>query len=154
MIEVDTHEDMQQYVGKELGSSDWLLIDQARIDAFAAVSGDYNWIHVDTDRASRELPGGKTIAHGLLTLSLLAFLGRDTYKVRKRKRAVNYGSNRVRFTHPVPCGSRIRLHRALAAYEAVQGGARLTFDNRIEIEGVARPAMLAETISIVYSSEE
>ncbi|GAA4332460.1 MaoC family dehydratase [Pigmentiphaga soli] len=154
MIEVDTHQDLRPYVGRKLGTSGWLTVDQARIDAFAAVSGDHNWIHVDVERAQKEMPGGKTIAHGMLTLSLLAWLGAGTYRVRRRTRAINYGSNKVRFTAPVPSGSRIRLHRSLLAYDPVEGGARLTFDNRVEIEGVERPALYAETISIVYSGEE
>jgi acyl dehydratase len=153
MTEVETHAEMQQYVGSHLGTSDWLLIDQARIDAYAEVSGDHNWIHVDVERARREMPGGKTIAHGLLTLALVAYLGAQTCRVKRRARGINYGSNKVRFMSPVPCGSRIRLHRSLAAYEAVQGGAKLTYTNRIEVEGSERPAMIAETISIVYSSE-
>ncbi|RXN83418.1 enoyl-CoA hydratase [Achromobacter aloeverae] len=145
---------MQGYVGQLLGTSDWLEIDQARIDAFAQVSGDDNWIHVDVERARRELPGGKTIAHGLLTLSLVTFLGGKICRVRQRSRGINYGSNKVRFTAPVPCGARIRLHRTLEAYDPVEGGARLTFGNRIEIEGEARPAMVAETISVMYAKTE
>ena len=153
MIEIDTPYDLAQYVGKPLGSSDWLLIDQARIDAFAEVSGDNNWIHVDVERARRELPGGRTIAHGLLTLSLVTHLGSTICRVRQRSRGINYGSNKVRFTAPVQEGARIRLHRTLENYELVEGGARLTFGNRIEIEGAERPAMVAETVSVMYAKE-
>ncbi|WP_454691755.1 MaoC family dehydratase [Achromobacter aloeverae] len=153
MLEVDTPYDLQRYVGQSLGTSDWLEIDQARIDAFAAVSGDDNWIHVDVERARRELPDGKTIAHGMLTLSLVTFLGAGICRVRQRSRGINYGSNKVRFTAPVQCGARVRLHRTLEAYDSVDGGARLTFGNRIEIEGMSRPAMVAETISVMYAKE-
>jgi acyl dehydratase len=151
MLEVQTPYDMQQYVGKELGSSDWLQIDQERIDAFAKVSGDDNWIHVDVERAKRELPGGKTIAHGLLTLSLITHLGSTICRVRERSRGINYGSNKVRFTAPVQCGARVRLHRTLERCEPIEGGVRLTFGNRVEIEGVERPAMVAETVSVMYA---
>jgi acyl dehydratase len=151
MLEVDTPFDLEPYVGKALGTSDWLEIDQARIDAFARVSGDENWIHVDVERARRELPGGKTIAHGMLTLSLVTHLGAGICRVRQRSRGINYGSNKVRFTAAVQCGARIRLHRTLERYEPVEGGVRLTFGNRMEIEGVERPAMVAETISVMYA---
>jgi acyl dehydratase len=151
MLEVNTPYDLEQYVGKALGTSDWIEIDQARIDAFARVSGDDNWIHVDVERARRELPGGKTLAHGMLTLSLVTHLGAGICRVRERARGINYGSNKVRFTAPVPCGARIRLHRTLERYEAVEGGARLTFGNRMEIEGSERPVMVAETISVMYA---
>jgi acyl dehydratase len=151
MLEVNTPYDLEPYVGKLLGTSDWLEIDQARIDAFAKVSGDDNWIHVDVERARRELPGGKTLAHGMLTLSLVTYLGFGIVRVRERARGINYGSNKVRFTAPVYCGARIRLHRTLERYEPVEGGVRLTFGNRMEIEGGERPAMVAETISIMYA---
>ncbi len=153
MVEVQTPEALAQYVGQKLGTSDWIEIDQARIDAFAEVSGDRNWIHVDTERARRELPGGKTVAHGMLTLSLLAQLGAQTYRVREKSRNVNYGSDRVRFTAPVPVGSRIRLHRTLEACAPVEGGVRLTFSNVAEIEGSERPALVAQTITVVYAKE-
>jgi acyl dehydratase len=151
MLEVQTPYDMQQYVGQELGVSDWLKIDQARIDAFAEVSGDDNWIHVDVERAKRELPGGKTIAHGMLTLSLITHLGTTICRVRERSRGINYGSNKVRFTAPVQCGARVRLHRTLERCDPIEGGVRLTFGNRVEIEGVERPAMVAETVSVMYA---
>src|SRR5436309_2802571 len=97
-----------------------------RIDAFAKLTGDDNWIHVDVARAARELPGGKTIAHGLLTLSLMPRLAAQTLTIRKRSRSINYGSNKIRFPAPVKCGARVRLHRGLKTFEPVEGGARLT----------------------------
>ena len=153
MIEVRTPYDMAAYVGQKLGISDWVEIDQKRIDAFAEVTGDHNWIHVDVDRAARELSGGKTVAHGMLTFSLLAKLGAQTYRVRERSRNVNYGSDRARFTCPVQCGARIRLHRTLDSYEPVASGARLTFGNVVEIEGRDKPALVARTITVVMAME-
>jgi acyl dehydratase len=153
MVEVETLADVPAWLGQELGSSDWMVVDQALIDDFARVSGDHNWIHVDVERAQRELPAGKTIAHGMLTLSLVTRLGADIFRVRQRDRSVNYGSNKVRFITPVPSGARIRLHRSLVAADPVDGGLRLTFGNRVELEGQERPAMVAETLSVVYTKK-
>ena len=151
MLEIETLADLRSYVGKPLGTSDWVTIDQQRIDDFSRVSGDDNWIHVDVERAKKELPGGRTMAHGMLTLSLITYLGGKILRVRQRSRGINYGSNKVRFTAPVLCGARIRLHRTLEKFEAVEGGARLTFGNRMEIEGEEKPALVAETISVIYA---
>jgi acyl dehydratase len=150
MIEVERPSDMQAYVGKLLGTSEWITVDQKMIDEFTRVTGDDNWIHIDTARAARELPGGKTIAHGLLTLSLVPYLSRQTLNIRKRAKSVNYGSNKIRYPNSVMCGARIRLHRTLEKYEPVEGGARLTFSNIVEIEGSTKPALSAETISVIY----
>lgn len=151
MLEVDTVADAQKYIGQALGTSDWLTVDQAMIDDFARLSGDRNWIHIDVERAKAELPGGKTIAHGMLTLSLVTHLGSTIFGVRQRSKGINYGSNKVRFVTPVKCGARIRLHRSLKAVDMVEGGARLTFDNSVEIEGEAKPAMVAQTLSVIYA---
>jgi len=102
MIELERPADLAQYVGKEIGVSDWFTVDQAIIDKFADATGDHQWIHVDVGRAKREMPGGKTIAHGYLTLSLVPRLGQTIYRVKKRSRGLNYGSNRIRFTGQVP----------------------------------------------------
>jgi acyl dehydratase len=150
MLEVETPSDMDQHVGKPLGTGAWLDVTQEMIDKFADATGDHQWIHVDRERAAREMPGGRTIAHGYLTLSLLPRLAQDVYRVRARSRAVNYGSNKVRFTNPVPAGSRIRATLALKAAEAVKGGRRLVFDATVEIEGEERPALVAETITLVF----
>jgi acyl dehydratase len=150
MIEVDRPADMQAHVGLKLGTSEWIIVDQQKIDDFARLTGDDNWIHVDVERAARELPEGKTIAHGLLTLSLMPYLAAQTLKIRKRSRSINYGSNKIRFPAAVKCGARLRLHRTLQKCEPVEGGARLTFSNIMEIEGEERPAMAAESISVVY----
>ena len=150
MLEVETPEDLDGYVGQALGVSDWVEVSQARIDQFAEATGDHQWIHVDPARAAKELPGGATIAHGFLTLSLLPMLSASTYSVRHKSRGVNYGSNKVRFTSPVPSGSRVRGHFTLVACETVEGGRRLTTSVSVEIEGAERPALVAETVSIVY----
>ena len=119
------------------------------IDAFAHATGDMNWIHVDVERAKREMPGGKTIAHGYLTLSLFPKLSKTVYQMQQRGKGFNYGANRVRFTSPVPVGSRIRLKETLKEAERADAGTRLTFTCVIEIEGSARPAMIAETIVLI-----
>ena len=150
MLIVDTPADMKAHVGEKIGSSDWMTVDQAMIDKFADATGDHQWIHVDVDRAKREMPGGTTIAHGFLTLSLLAGLAHQTHDIRKRSRGINYGSDRVRFTAPVPAGSRVRLHQTLTKVEDIKGGVRMTFDSQMEIEGQDRPALVAETIALAY----
>ena len=150
MLIVDTPADMKAHVGEKIGSSGWITVDQAMIDKFADATGDHQWIHVDVDRAKREMPGGTTIAHGFLTLSLLAGLAHQTHDIRKRSRGINYGSDRVRFTAPVPAGSRVRLHQTLTKVEDIKGGVRMTFDSQMEIEGQDRPALVAETIALAY----
>ena len=124
MLSVERPTDLIAYAGQKLGTSDWVLIDQAMIDAFAEATGDKSWFHVDPERAKREMPGGRTIAHGFLTLSLVAYLSATIYEIRRRRRGVNYGMNRLRFTAPVPAGSRVRLHESLKAAEAIDGGVR------------------------------
>jgi acyl dehydratase len=121
------------------------------IDKFADATGDHQWIHVDVERAKKEMPGGKTIAHGYLTLSLLPRLAPTLMKIEKRRRGLNYGSNRVRFTAPVPAGARVRLRQKLVKVEPVEdNGFRITSEMTMEVEGNARPAMVAETLGIVY----
>ena len=142
--------EMHKYVGQEIGVSDWVEVTQQKIDQFAEATGDHQWIHIDVERAKREMPGGKTIAHGYLTLSLLPKLNHGIWMVKKRSRGVNYGSNKVRFTAPVPAGSRIRGHLTLKAVEPIQGGARVTMEATVEVEGSDRPALVAETLSLVY----
>ena len=151
MLEVDRAGDLSAFVGQEIGVSEWLTIDQRTIDTFAEATGDHQWIHIDVERARRELPGGRTIAHGLLTLSLVPMLSHRVWAVRQRSRGLNYGSNKVRFTAPVPSGSRIRLRQKLLALEPVEGnGHRLTMESTIEIEGNERPALVAEMLTIIY----
>jgi acyl dehydratase len=141
MLEVDRPADMKAYVGKPVGTSEWVLVDQPMINAFAAATGDHQWIHVDVDRAKRDMPGGKTIAHGYLTLSLLPRLGDTIYRIRQSSRAINYGTNKVRFTSMVPSGSRVRLHQVLKGVEDVKGGIRMIFECTVELEGNEKPAL-------------
>jgi acyl dehydratase len=150
MLEVDHPADMKAYIGKPVGSSEWVLVDQTMIDAFANATGDHQWIHVDVDRAKKEMPNGTTIAHGYLTLSLLPRLGASIYRIRNTSRGINYGSNKVRFTAPVPAGSRVRLHQVLKAVEDISGGVRMTFDSTVEIEGGGKPALVAETLVLAF----
>src|ERR671911_2533642 len=109
MLELENPKDLAQHIGRELGPSEWMTVDQAMIDKFADATGDHQWIHVDVERAKKEMPGGKTIAHGWLTLSLVPRLASTLYRVKTRSRGLNYGVNRVRFTGMVPAESRIRL---------------------------------------------
>jgi acyl dehydratase len=151
MIEVERPADLAQYIGKEIGVSDWFTVDQGIIDKFADATGDHQWIHVDVERAKREMPGGKTIAHGYLTLSLVPRLAATLLRVKKRSRGLNYGSNRVRFTGQVPAGSRVRLRQKIKAVEPVEGGGvRITSESTMEVEGATRPALVAETISMQF----
>ncbi len=152
MLKVEKPQDLLQHVGEQLGPSEWLTVTQEMIDKFAAATGDHQWIHVDVERAKKELPGGKTIAHGYLTLSLLPQLAPTLMKVEKRRRGVNYGSNRVRFTAPVPAGARVRLRQKLVKVEPVEdNGFRVTSEMTMEVEGNTRPAMVAETLGIIYA---
>src|SRR5438445_630559 len=151
-LTVDKPAELQQHVGKELGPSDWMTVDQAIIDKFAHATGDHQWIHVDVERAKKEMPGGKTIAHGYLTLALVPRMAQTLVKVTGRKRGLNYGSNKVRFTNAVPAGSRIRLRSyRIRSVEPVDGnGFRVTSEAPVEIEGQERPALVAEIIAIQY----
>jgi len=149
---VEYPKDLKEYMGRELGPSEWMTVEQGMIDKFADATGDHQWIHVDVERARREMPGGRTIAHGYLTLSLVPRMAATLLKVSKRKRGLNYGSNKVRFTNAVPAGARIRLRQRILAVDDMPGnGTRLTSEMTVEIEGQERPALVAETMSVQYS---
>ena len=151
MLTVDTPHDLKAHVGRELEPSDWVTVDQAMIDTFADATGDHQWIHVDTERAAREMPGGATIAHGYLTLALLPRMIEQCYDIAKRRQSINYGSNRVRFTAPVPAGSRVRLKMTFRSVtDTAEGGVRIVSDCLMELEGADRPALIAEVISVAY----
>ena len=151
MLEVERAADMKAYEGKEIGVSDWYTVTQDQIDNFADATGDHQWIHVDVERAKKEMPGGKTIAHGWLTLSLVPRLASTLYRVKTRSRGINYGANRVRFTGMVPAGSRIRLRLTVKAVEPVaNAGTRITNESTMELEGSDRPVLVAETIGVTY----
>ena len=152
MLTVETPNDLKQHVGEEMGVSDWVTVDQEMINKFADATGDHQWIHVDVERAKRELPIGSTIAHGYLTLSLVSDLSTQNLLIKKKSRGLNYGSNKVRFTGMVPAGSRVRLRTILKAVEDVKdNGVRVISEAIMEREGADRPVMVAETISIAYA---
>lgn len=138
--------DAQALVGQELGVSDWLTIDQQRINDFADVTGDHQWIHVDVERAKAESPYRAPIAHGFLTLSLIPALSKDNFRVENAKLAINYGLNKVRFLSAVPVDSRVRVRSELADATAKDTAADLTVRHTIEIDGVDKPAAVAEMI--------
>ena len=149
---VGTPEALRALIGQELGVSDWLEVTQDLIDRFAEVTGDHQWIHVDVERAKRAMPGGKTIAHGYLLLSLLPKLGAGIYKLAWPTRSINYGSDKVRIVNPVKAGARIRLRQSLVAVEdGAPGAHRITVRQTLEIEGEAKPAMIADTIRMSFT---
>lgn len=145
-----TIQDAKARVGQEIGVSNWMLIEQERVNAFAQVTGDQQWIHVDVERATRESPFGGPIVHGYLTLSLLAKFAQECIHVEGIKLAVNYGLNRVRFAAPVKVGSRVRAKFVLGAVEEIPGGAQLVWQAVIEIEGGDKPACVAEMVTRWY----
>ena len=140
--------DLPKLVGQEVGVSDWLEIDQDRVNKFADATGDHQWIHVDVERATREIGG--PIAHGYLTLSLIPLLSAGMMPVKGVTRGINYGSDKVRFTNMVRIGKRVRMRQKLIGAEPKSGGMQLKNECTIEIEGEEKPACIAETISIVY----
>jgi acyl dehydratase len=135
-------------VGQELGVSQWVSVDQERINAFADTTGDHQWIHVDVERAGSESPYGTTIAHGFLTLSLIPALSKDNYRVDNAKMGINYGLNKVRFLAPVPAGSRVRVRSDLLDAKKVNDSTvDLTVRQTVELDGSDKPAAVAEVIA-------
>ena len=147
-------DDAKALEGQEVGLSDWAVIDQNRIDQFAEATTDYQWIHVDTERAARELPEGKTIAHGYLTLALIPALTGDFIEVKNLTRAINFGLNKVRFYTPLLTGSRVRARVTVRQARRRAGALLLTSEVRIEIEDERKPACVAETLGMYFFDEE
>jgi len=142
-------EDIKSAVGTEVGVSEWFEITQDRIDKFAEATCDEQWIHVDQDRAKLELPGGKTIAHGLLSLSLAPMFIRSVMGLKGLANTLNYGADRIRYLAPVPAGSRLRARTSIAEAEEVPpDGPRVSYRLIIEIDGGQRPACVAELIAL------
>lgn len=141
--------ELQALIGSVLGTSEWQSIDQGRIDEFAKVTGDDQWIHVDPVRAAAG-PFGTTIAHGHLTLSLLPVMVMTAFKIRDVRMTVNYGLNRVRFPAPVPVGSRLRGHFKLTSFEPIPGGAQVLVEVTCEREGHSKPVCVAESVARHY----
>lgn len=148
---VETPEALKALIGQELGLGEWFQVTQEMIDRFAEVTGDHQWIHVDVERAKTEMPGGKTIAHGYLLLSLLPKLGAGVYRLAWPSRTLNYGSDKVRIVNPVQAGDRVRLRQALAAVEdGANGTHRIVVRQTMEIEGKDKPALVADTIRMTF----
>ena len=149
-LTVETPEALKEFVGKEIGTSDWLVVTQDRIDRFAEATDDRQWIHVDRERAKRESPYGSTIAHGFLTLSLISFVTKQAIQVRGAGLVVNYGLNRVRFPSPVREGSRIRAHVSLLSLKEFAEAHEAVFACSVEREGSDKPCCVAEWIVRYY----
>jgi acyl dehydratase len=140
------YDQLSSCAGEELGVSDWLEVTQARVNTFAEATDDFQWIHVDVERAAREMGGA--IAHGYLVVSLIPRLNQEIFKVEGLERSLNYGSDKVRFVNPVKVGARIRQRTRLLSAEPKSGGLQVKFECTIEIEGEAKPACVAEPISL------
>ncbi|MCG5219305.1 MaoC family dehydratase [Streptosporangium soli] len=149
-ITVNGLAELGKLAGADLGTSDWIDVTQERVNTFADATGDHQWIHVDVAKA-KEGPFGVPIAHGYLTLALFIPLFTELLEVEGVTTKVNYGLNKVRFPAPVPVGSRIRLAARLAAVDEVPGGAQITVDGTIEIEGGAKPAAVLQSVSRFYA---
>ena len=141
MLIINSYEEFASHLGEELGHSDWLLIDQERINLFADATLDHQWIHVDTERASKESPYKSTIAHGYLTLSILPYLWAQIIQVNNIKMLVNYGMDKMRFGQPVVTGSRVRMVTTLQNIQNLRGICKTEVAFKIEIEGERKPAL-------------
>ena len=150
MHTISSIDDAKALEGVEVGVSDWVVIDQHRIDQFAEATGDYQWIHVDTERAAREMPDGKTIAHGYLTLSLIPALTSKFVEFKNLARAINFGLNKLRFYTPVPVGARLRGRATVLQARSRGGALLLTSEVRLEVEGERKPACVAETLGMYF----
>ena len=154
MLKVRYPQDLKKFENYDLGYSDWFLIDQELINAFAKLSGDDQWIHVDSNRALNEMPDGKTIAHGLLTLCLSPTLGKNKFHIEDLKHTLNYGIDKVRFISPVKVGSFIRLKSKIAQVTLRDDDSVLVrIERAIEIKDIEKLAMYAETLSLMYKGE-
>jgi acyl dehydratase len=145
---LDDLDELAGITGEELGTSEWLEIDQERVDRFADATGDHQWIHVDVERAAAG-PFGGTIAHGYLTLSLVPFLAGQVFSLETPGAKLNYGVNKVRFPNPVRVGSRIRSRVVMGEVTDLPTGTQLTFRHTIEVEGQDKPACVAETVVLL-----
>ena len=145
--------ELEAAVGEEVGPTEWMPITQQRVNKFAEATGDHQWIHVDRERAASSR-FGTTIAHGYLTLSLLPLLASQLFVIEHRGAKLNYGVNKVRFPAAVPVGSRIRATVTVAAVDTVQGGRRLTLDYVVEVEGLDKPGMVAQSVVVILDPED
>ena len=138
------------WLGLEVAVSDWVTITQERINLFADATGDHQWIHIDPERAAKESPFGATIAHGFLTLSLVPYLKGECIEFTGVKMGVNYGTNRVRFMAPVKVDSKLRGRFKLMSVEQIKGGAQMVWECTLELQGLEKPACIAELVSRAY----
>jgi acyl dehydratase len=150
MLTLTGLDEIRAHIGEELGVSDWHLVTQESVNAFAEVTGDDQWIHIDVERA-RESPFGGTIAHGYYTLSLAPRFSYAMFKFEGFAFGVNYGLNRVRFPAPMPVGDRVRMRARLRAVDEVPGGAQITTELTFEREGGEKPVCVAESLARVYT---
>jgi acyl dehydratase len=153
MRAIKSIDDAKALEGEEVGLSEWAVVDQHRIDQFAEATADYQWIHVDTDRAAKEMPDGKTIAHGYLTLALIPALTENFLEFENLTRAINFGTNKVRFYTPVPEGARVRARATVLQARRRAGALLLTSEVRIEVEGERKPACVAEILGMYFFDE-
>jgi acyl dehydratase len=151
---IKSFEDAKALEGEEIGLSDWVVIDQNRIDQFADATGDHQWIHVDTERAAQEMPDGQTIAHGYLTLALVPALSANFVEFENLARAINFGANKVRFYTPVPVGSRVRARAAILQARHRGGALLLSSEVKIEVDGERKPACVAEVLGMYFFNEQ
>jgi acyl dehydratase len=150
VLELKSLRDLRDRIGQEIVVSEWMEITQERIDRFADATEDHQWIHVDVERARRESPFQATVAHGFLTLSMLSRLLNSSIKFGTAKMGVNYGFNRLRFTGPVPAGSRVRGRFTLNALDEIEGGVQTTWGVVVEREGSEKPCLVAEWLTRRY----
>jgi acyl dehydratase len=149
-LQLQSPRDLRDKIGQEVVVSDWLEISQERIDQFAEVTDDRQWIHIDVERARRDSPYHSTVAHGFLTVSMLSRLLNDSLKFSTVRMGLNYGFNRLRFTGPVPAGSRLRGRFTLNRLEEIEGGVQTTWGVIVECEGTEKPCMVAEWVTRRY----
>lgn len=151
---IRSFEDAKALEGQEVGLSDWIVVDQKRIDQFAEATGDHQWIHVDTERAARELPDGKTIAHGYLTLALIPALTAQFVNFDNLARAINFGCNKVRFYSMVRVGTRVRARAMVIQARRRAGALHLLSEVKVEVDGERKPACVAETLGMYFFNNE
>ena len=144
------YNDLSSLAGREIGVSDWVMLDQAKVNLFADATGDHQWIHVDVERAKREMATGGTIVHGYLTLSLIPKFMFELLEITGISQMINYGANKVRFTNMVPTGSRVRGRLKVISAEKKGAGTTMNYEMVLEIEGQERPACIAEVIMMAF----
>ena len=150
MIAIPDLARLRALAGQEVGTSDWVVVSQERINAFADATGDHQWIHVDQERAAADSPYGTTIAHGFLTLSLISALMRNAISIGGLRMTINYGANRVRFVSPLPAGAKIRARITLVSVQDVEGGAQALWNVTVEREHADKPCLVVEWLVRYY----